>query len=152
MNYWHQKNYPIIYISNNIIHYIIYINYIYYIHLYLSHHFMANRWENNGNSEGLYFGGLQNHCRWGQQPWNSKTLAPWKKSYDQPRQHIKQQRHYFANKGLSNPSCGFSSSHVWIWESHHKESWASKNLLLNCDVGEDPRESLGPQGDQTSQS
>ena len=29
-----------------------------------SHHFMANRWRNNGNSEGLYFGGLQNHCRW----------------------------------------------------------------------------------------
>ena len=43
-----------------------------------------------------------------------KTLAPWKKSYDQPRQHIKKQRHYFANEGLSNQSYGFSSSHVWI--------------------------------------
>ena len=40
--------------------------------------------------------------------------APWKKSYDQPRQHIKKQRHYFANKGLSSQSYGFSSSHVWI--------------------------------------
>ena len=40
----------------------------------------------------LYFRGLQNHCRWWLQPWNSKTLAPWKKSYDQPRQHIKMQR------------------------------------------------------------
>ena len=50
---------------------------------------MANRWGNNGNSDRLYFGGLQNHCRWWLQPWNKKTLAPWKKSYDQPRQHIK---------------------------------------------------------------
>ena len=46
-------------------------------------------------------GGLQNQCRWWLQPWNEKMLAPWKKSYDQPRQHIKKQRHYFANKGLS---------------------------------------------------
>ena len=37
-----------------------------------------------------------------------KTLAPWKKSYDQPRQHLKKQRHYFTNKGLSNQSYGFS--------------------------------------------
>ena len=43
-----------------------------------------------------------------------KILAPWKKSYDQPRQHIKKQRHYFANKGLSSQSYGFSSSHVWM--------------------------------------
>ena len=63
-----------------------------------SHCFMANRWGNNGNSDRLYFGGLQNHWRWWLQPWNEKTLAPWKKSYDQPRQHIKKQRHYFANK------------------------------------------------------
>ena len=38
--------------------------------------------------------------------------APGKKSYDQPREHIKKQRHYFVNKGLSSQSCGFSSSHV----------------------------------------
>ena len=43
-----------------------------------------------------------------------KTLAPWKKSYDQPRQHIKKQRHYFADKGPSSQSYGFSSSHVWM--------------------------------------
>ena len=42
-----------------------------------------------------------------------KTLAPWKKSYDQPRQHIKKQRHYFANEGPSSQNYGFSSSHVW---------------------------------------
>ena len=54
-------------------------------------------------------------------------LHPWKKSYDQPRQHIKKQRHYFTNKGLSSQSYGFSSSHVWMWELEHKESWAPKN-------------------------
>ena len=43
---------------------------------------------------------------------NLKKLAPWKKSYDKPRQHIKKQRHYFANKGLHSQSCGFSISHV----------------------------------------
>ena len=43
-----------------------------------------------------------------------KDAAPWKKSYDQPRQHIKKQRYYFANKGPSSQSYGFSSSHVWM--------------------------------------
>ena len=43
-----------------------------------------------------------------------KTLAPWKKSYDQPRQHVKKQRHYFANKGPSSQSYGFSSSCAWM--------------------------------------
>ena len=43
-----------------------------------------------------------------------KTLTPWKKSYDQPRQHIKKQRHYFASKVLSSQSYGFSSGHVWM--------------------------------------
>ena len=54
-------------------------------------------------------------------------LASLKKSYDQARQHIKKQRHYFANKRSSNQSYGFSSSHVWIWELDHKESWVLKN-------------------------
>ena len=54
-------------------------------------------------------------------------LAPWKKSYDKPRQHIKKQRHYFANKCPSSQSYGFSSSHVWMWELDHKESWVLKN-------------------------
>ena len=47
----------------------------------------------------------------GLSPWNKKMLAPWKKRYDQPRQHIKKQRYYFANKYLSSQSYGFSSSH-----------------------------------------
>ena len=50
-----------------------------------------------------YFLGFQNHCRWWLQPWNWKILTPWQKSYDQPRQHIKKQRHYFTVKGLVFP-------------------------------------------------
>jgi len=49
-------------------------------------------------------------------------LTPWKGSYDQPRQHIKKQRHYFANKGLSSQGYGFYSGHVWMWELDYKES------------------------------
>ena len=88
---------------------------------------MANRWGNNWNSNRLYFLQLQNHCRWWLQPWNSKMLVPWKKSYGQRRQHIKKQRHYFADTGPSSQSYGFSSSHVWLWELGHKESWLPKN-------------------------
>ena len=54
-------------------------------------------------------------------------LTPWKESYDQPRHHIKKQRHYFANKGPSSQGYGFSSSHVWMWELNYKERWARKN-------------------------
>ena len=54
--------------------------------------------------------------------------------YDQPRQHVKKQKHHFANKGLSSQGYGFSSGHVWMWE------WeAEKLMLLNCGVGEDSR-------------
>ena len=67
-----------------------------------------------------------------------KDACSLKKSHDQPREHIKKQRHYFADKGPSSQSFGFSSSHVW--------------MLLNCGVGEDSWESLGLRGDQTSQS
>ena len=79
---------------------------------------MGKQW----NSGRLYFIGLQNHCRWWQQPWNWMMLAPWKKSYDQPGQHIKKQRHHFSNKGPSNQSYGFSSSHVWMWKLDCKEA------------------------------
>jgi len=86
---------------------------------------LANRCGNNGKRERLYFGGLQNHCRW-LQPWNQKTLAPWKKSYDPPRHHIKK-RHYFANKDPFSQSYSFSSSHIWIWELDYKEIWVPNN-------------------------
>ena len=91
------------------------------------HHFVANRWGNNGNSDRLYL-------------WAPKSLqmvtaamklkllgnkltvkgiqkkkkAPWKKSCDQPRQHNKKQTDYFADKGLSSQSYGFPSSHEWL--------------------------------------
>ena len=51
-----------------------------------------------------------------------KDPSLWKESYDQPRQHIKRQRHYFVNKGPSSQSYGFSSSHVWMLELNYKES------------------------------
>ena len=54
-------------------------------------------------------------------------LIPWKESYDQPRQYIKKQRRYFANKGLSSQGYGFSSGHVRMWELDYKESWVMKN-------------------------
>ena len=57
-------------------------------------------------------------------------LAPWKKSYDQPRQHIKKQIYYFTNEDLSCQSYGFSISHVWTWESDYKESWVQKYWCL----------------------
>ena len=113
---------------------------------------MANRWGNKGNRDRLYFSGLQNHYRRWLKPWN-KTLAPWKKSYDQPGQHIKKQRHYFTNKGPSSQIYGCSNNHVWMWKLDYKASWAPKNWwLLNCGVGEDSWESLELQRDQTSQS
>ena len=54
-------------------------------------------------------------------------LAPWKVSYDKPRQHIKKQRYHFADKHPYSQSYGFSSSHVWVWDLDHKEVWIPKN-------------------------
>ena len=86
---------------------------------------MANRWGNSGVR--LYFGGLQNHCRWWLQPWNWKTLTPWKESYDQPRQRITKQRHYFANKGLSSQGYGCES-----WTVKKAEHWRIDAFELWC--------------------
>ena len=68
-------------------------------------------------------------------------LAPWKKNYDKPRQHIKKQRHHFAYKDLYSQSYGFSSSHVWMWELDHKEGWALKNWCFSIVVLEKTLES-----------
>ena len=67
---------------------------------------------------------------------------PWKKSYDQPRQLVKKQRHYFADKGPSSQSYGFSSSHIWMRELDYKESWALKNWCFWTVVVEKTLESL----------
>ena len=57
-------------------------------------------------------------------------LAPWKKSNDKPKQHIKKQGHYFACKGLHSQSCDFSNSHVWMWELDNRKGWAPKKWYL----------------------
>ena len=59
---------------------------------------MPNRRGKNGSGNRFYFLELQYHCGLWLQPWNEKTLAPWKNSYGKPRQHIKKQRHDCANK------------------------------------------------------
>ena len=60
-----------------------------------------------------------------------KTLAPWKKSYDKPTQHLKRRHgHHFADKGPSCQSYGYSSTHIWMWELDHKEGWAPKNCCF----------------------
>ena len=57
-------------------------------------------------------------------------LAPWKESHDKSRQCNKKQRHHFADKSPCTQSYGFSSSHVWMWESDHKEGWTLKNCCF----------------------
>ena len=98
---------------------------------------MANRWENNGNSERLYFGGFQNHCRWGDCSCEIKRrLLLGRKTMTNLGSTLKsclfnvKNRHYLANKGPSSQSYGFSSSHVWMWELDYKESWVLKNWCL----------------------
>ena len=68
-------------------------------------------------------------------------LTPWKESNDQPRQHIKQLRHYFANKGPSSQGYGFPSGDVWMWELDYKESWVPKNWCFWTVVLEETLES-----------
>ena len=86
-----------------------------------------------------------------------KTLVPWKKSNDKSRQCIKKQRHYFANKGPSSQTYGFSSSHVWKWELAHKEDRVRKNWCFWAVVLEKTLESpldskikqINPKGNQS---
>ena len=88
----------------------------------------------------------------------SKELTSWKESYDQPRQHIKKQRHYFANKGPSSQGYGFPRGHVWMWELDYEESWVLKNWCFWTVVLEKTLESpldckeiqpVHPKGDQS---
>ena len=85
-------------------------------------------------------------------------ITPWKESYDQSRQHIKKQRHYFANKVPFSQGYDFSSGHVWMWELDYKESWAPKNWCFWTVVLEKTVESpldckeiqaVHPKGDQS---
>ena len=85
-------------------------------------------------------------------------LTPWKKSYDQPRQHIKKQIHYFAHKGPSSQSYSFCISHAWMWGLDYKKSWVLKNWCFWTVVLEKTLESpldckeiqpVHPKGDQS---
>ena len=84
---------------------------------------------------------LWGHTESGLKRLSSSSSTPWKKTYDQPRQHIKKQRHHFADKGLYGQSNGFSSRHVQIWELDHKEGWAPKNWCFQTVVLEKTLES-----------
>ena len=115
---------------------------------------MENKWENNGN----IFLEAPESLQMVTAAMKLKTLSPWKKSYGQPRQNIKKQRHYFAKKGPSSQSYGFSSGHVWMWELDYKESWALKNWCFWTVVLEKTLESpldckevqpVHPKGDQS---
>ena len=81
---------------------------------------MANRRGKSRNSDRFYFLGLLNHCRWWLQPWNSKTLDPWNKSYDKPRQDISKQKYHFAKK------CPDSQSMVFSVVMYRCETWTVK--------------------------
>ena len=71
-----------------------------------------------------------------------KDACSLEESYDQTWQHVKKQRHYFASKGPSSQSSGFSSNHVWIWELDYEESWVRKSWYFWTVVLEKTLESL----------
>ena len=102
---------------------------------------MANKWGNSGNSDRFYFGGATKSLQMVTAAMKLKDAYSLEKGYDQPGQHIKKKRHYFANKGPSSQSYGFPSSHVWMWELDYKESWALKNWCFWTEVLEKALES-----------
>ena len=102
--------------------------------------------------------GFKNHCSQWLQPWNQKTLALWKRNYDKPRQRIRKQRQYSADKGLSSRSYDFPRSHVWMCDLDHKEGWVLRNWCFWTAVLEKTLESpldckeikpANPKGTQT---
>ena len=110
-------------------------------------------WQINGETvetvSDFIFGGCSHEI---------KDTYLWKEGYDQPRQHIKNQRHDFANKGLSSQVYGFSSSHVWMWELDYKESWEPKNwcfwtvvldMILESPLDSKEIQPVHPKGDQS---
>ena len=84
---------------------------------------MANRW---GNSDRLYFRGLQNHCSWWLQPWNKRCLLLGRKVMTNIDIILKSREIPFQQRSVYQ-GYGFSSSHVWMWELEYKESWAQKS-------------------------
>ena len=114
-----------------------------------SHHCMANRSGESGSSGIFFFLGPKS--LWTvTETMNMKMLAPWKESYDKPRQHIKKQRHHFADKVC------LVKAMIFPVVMYGCERWTIKKaeelMLSNCGAEEDSWESLGLQEDQTSQS
>ena len=116
------------------------------------------RWRNSRNSGRLYFWGAPKSLQMVTAAMKLKDAYSLEGSYDQPRQHIKKQRHYFANKGPSSQGYGFSRGHVWMWELDYKESWAPENGCFWTVVLEKTLESpldskeiqaIHPKGDQS---
>ena len=107
---------------------------------------MANRWGNNGNSDRLYFIGLQNHCGWWLQPWNWNTLAPWKKRHDKPDSILKRRDTTLPTKVCLVKAMVFpvvmygweswtikkaehqriDTLQLWCWRRSFRISWAAK--------------------------
>ena len=118
---------------------------------------MANRWGNSGNS-GTWFFWAPKSLQMVIAAMKLKDIYSLEVTYDQPRQHIKTQRHYFANQGPSSQGYGFSSGHVWMWELDCEESSALKNWCFWTVVLEKTLESpldckeitpVHPKGDQS---
>ena len=117
---------------------------------------MENRWGSNGHSNRLYFGDSRNHCRWWLSREIKRHLLLGRKAMASLDSILKSKD--IANKGPSSQSYGFSSSHVWMWELDHKESWVLKNWCFWTVVLERTLESpldckeiqpVHPQGDQS---
>ena len=118
---------------------------------------MANRWGNNRNHDRLFFRAPKS-LQMVTAAMKLKEACSLEEKLWQSREHIKKQRHYFANKDPSSQSFGFSSSHVQMWELDYKESWAPKNWCFWTVVLEKTLESpldckeiqpVHPKGDQS---
>ena len=95
---------------------------------------MANRWGNKGNSDRLFLGAPKS-LQIVTATMKLKDIFSLEEKLDQPRQHMKKQRQYFANKGLSSQSYGFSSGHVWMWPTQtikKVECWRIDAFELWC--------------------
>ena len=92
-----------------------------------SHHFIANRWKTMETVTDFIFLGSQITADGDCRHEIKRLLAPWKKRYDKPRQHIKKQRRYFADKGPYRQNYGFSSTYEWMRVLDHKKGWVLRN-------------------------
>ena len=95
---------------------------------------MASRWGNNGNSDRLYFLGSKITADGDCSNEVKRHLLLGREVMTNLDSILKNQRHYFANRGPSSQSYGFSSSHIWMWELDYKESWALKNWCFGTVV------------------